>query len=123
MPVMLQIIYDANCTICTQIKEYLSKLDLDSNYSFQKIQDSQIYLEHPQLNYWDCRKTIHVMDKDGRLYTSEMAVIKILEQLRYLKSISPTLKSPMSLKLIGLLYQLINSYRLNQQKNCDICRT
>ena len=76
------ILYDQNCSICTQIKNVLDIIDLDGAFTFTPISDHEVYEKYPQVNYWDARQSIHIIDKNGEVFKSEHAVIKILEEIR-----------------------------------------
>lgn len=116
------ILYDSNCSICTQIKKILGTIDFDHAFNFIPISDHEIYEKYPQVNYWSARKTIHLIDSDGQVYSSEYAVLKILDQIRFISKASPLLKTKIGIKLTALSYKLLNNYRLKKMKNCNECR-
>ena len=63
------------------------------SFEFRAIQDDSIYEGFPNLNFWDCRKTIHLADDKGQLFSSEDAVIKILEEIAIIQKASPLAKT------------------------------
>ncbi len=117
------IFYDSNCEICTQIKTLLEKVDLDKKLEFAPISDNSIYEKYQGLNYWDARKTIHLIDDEGNIHKSEQAVIKILEQLRLVSKLGPLLTTKIGIQITALAYQALNEYRLKKIKNCSECRS
>lgn len=117
------IFYDSNCSICTQIKLILEKVDFDHKFTFSPISDHSIYDRFPGLNYWDARKTIHIIDNQGDIYSSEHAIIKILEQIKLVSKLSPILTTKIGIQLTALAYRLLNNYRLQKIKNCSECRS
>jgi len=119
----MTIFYDPNCSICNQIKILLEKIDLDRKLTFRPITDQAIYETYPGLNYWSARKTIHVADQDGEIFSSEQAIIKILEQIKLFSKLSPILSTKIGLEFTALAYQLLNNYRLKKIKNCSECRS
>ena len=116
------IFYDSNCQICTQIKNLLETIDVDSKFEFAAISDHSIYVKYPKLNYWKARQTIHVIDSEGNLYSSETAIIKILDQIRYLSKFKPILTTTIGIKITALAYKLLNNYRLKKIKSCSECQ-
>ena len=119
---MMIIVFDSNCTICTQIKTVLEQIDFDQQFEFRPLNDDSIYQEYPGLNYWSARKTIHLIDNNGDIFNSEQAVLKIIEHLRYIKHLKPILVTKIGLQLTKISYQLLNNYRLSKIKNCTDCR-
>ena len=116
------IFYDSECEICTQIKSILKSVDLDGKLQFSPISDQAIYEKYEGLNYWDARQTIHLIDDDGQIHSSEQAVIKIIEQIRLISKISPILSTKLGLQVTALAYKALNKYRLKRIKNCSECR-
>ena len=96
------VFYDSNCEICTQIKDILKKIDLDGKIEFTPISDHSIYEKYEGLNYWDARKTIHIIDDNGDVFKSEQAVIKILEQIRLVSKLSPILTTKIGVQITAL---------------------
>ena len=101
---MLTIFYDQNCSICRNIKFSLDLIDFNRSFEFRAIQDDSIYKDYPNLNYWDCRKTIHLADDKGQLFSSEDAVIKILEEIAIIQKVSPLAKTFLVKNLKSRLY-------------------
>lgn len=118
----MRILFDPNCSICTQIKFILSGLDIDGQFTFTPITDHEIYQHIEGLNYWEARKTIHVIDKDNKVYKSEHAVLKILEQIRLVKKLGPILSTQLGIKLTAIAYQALNEYRLRKIEDCPDCQ-
>ena len=119
---MLTIFYDQNCSICRNIKFSLDLIDFNRSFNFRAIQDDSIYEEFSNLNFWDCRKTIHLADDSGEIFSSEDAVIKILEEIALIQKASPLAKTYLGKKLVKAGYTALNNYRLRSQKNCEECR-
>ena len=115
------ILYDANCDICCKIKEALIKIDFDNRFNFTPISDHQIYDQYEKVNYWDARKTIHIIDDEGNVYKSEYAVIKILDQIRLLSKLNPLLTSKIGIQVTAQAYKLLNNYRLKKIQDCTDC--
>ena len=117
------IFYDPNCEICTQIKTLLETIDVDKKLSFEPITNDEIYSKYEGLNYWSARKTIHILDDEGNIYSAEDAIIKIIDQMRLLSRLNPILTTKAGLKFTALAYKALNNYRLNKMKNCQDCRS
>jgi len=118
---MITIFYDLNCPLCTKIKAFLKLIDIDDKFAFRPIQDESIYLDFPQLNYWDCRQTIHVVNNSGELFSSENAVLEIIDRVKIIKKGSIFFKTKLGKYFISLLYTALNKYRLELQKYCTDC--
>ena len=116
------ILYDSNCSICTQIKGVLDTIDFDNAFTFTPISEHEIYEKYPQVNYWDARQSIHIIDENGDVFKSEHAVIKILEKIRLVSKASPILKTKIGLNITALGYKLLNEYRLKKMTDCNDCR-
>ena len=116
------ILYDPNCSICRKIKTILSEIDLDHAFVFTPITDEEVFTQNPSLNYWDVRKTIHIIDDQGHIFKSEHAVIKILEKIKLLKKLGPVLTTKVGLKMTKIGYEALNQYRLRQKENCSECQ-
>lgn len=118
---MITIFYDLNCPLCTKIKAFLKLIDIDDRFSFRPIQDDSIYLDFPQLSYWNCRQTIHIVDSSGEVFSSENAVLEIIDRVKVIKNGSVFFKTKLGKHFISLLYTVLNKYRLELQKDCPDC--
>ncbi|MBT6324644.1 MAG: DUF393 domain-containing protein [Bdellovibrionales bacterium] len=118
---MITIFYDLNCPLCNKIKTFLKLIDIDNKFTFRPIQEESVYLDFPQLNYWDCRQTIHIVNNSGEVFSSENAVLEIIDRVKVIKSGSFFLKTNLGKHLISLLYTALNKYRLEIQKECPDC--
>ncbi|MAW07838.1 MAG: hypothetical protein CME61_06090 [Halobacteriovoraceae bacterium] len=118
---MLTIFYDSNCTICTNIKTSIELLDLNREIILYPIQDEKVFDLFPQLNFWDCRKTIHLVDENGTVFKEEYAIIEIFKRLPLLKNGNGIYKMVAVKKLIKSCYKYLNLYRLKKVSECDEC--
>ena len=116
------ILFDANCEICRKIKNLLESVDSDGVFQFISIQNHDVYTKYDGINYWEARKTIHIIDENNNVYKSEQAVLKILDQIRLLKPLKPLLKTKLALSVTAIAYEALNKYRLQKIKDCDDCQ-
>ena len=119
---MVTIFYDANCSICTKIKVSLELLDLERALIFRPIQDQEQLNLVPNLNSWNCRKTIHAVDLEGNIYKEEEAISLIFDNLKVIKNADNLYKAPLGKSILRVLYKYLNEYRLKQISDCDDCR-
>jgi predicted DCC family thiol-disulfide oxidoreductase YuxK len=119
---MITVFYDQNCKICRNIKFALSVLDTDRHLIFHPIQNDQIYIDFPQLNYWDCRRTIHIIDQNNQIKNGEEAIEEILNIINILNKAKPVYQSPIGRIGVKLFYKYLNEYRLKLVSECDDCR-
>lgn len=120
---MITVFYDRNCKICRNIKYALSLLDTERELIFNPIQNDQIYIDFPQLNYWDCRRTIHIINKNNQVKQGEDAVEEILNVINGIKKAKPIYQSSLGKIGLKLFYKYLNEYRLKKVSECDECRT
>lgn len=119
---MIKVFYDQNCKICRNIKYSLSLLDTERQLIFHPIQNDQIYSDFPDLNYWDCRRTIHIIDQQGQVKSSEDAVEEILNVIKLTKKAKPVYQSQLGKLGLKLFYKYLNEYRLKKVSDCEECR-
>ena len=98
-------------------------IDFDRQIIFRSIQDDQIYIDFPKLNYWDCRKTIHIIDQKGQIKSSEDAIITIFDALKGISKTNKLYSSPVGKIAVKLSYKYLNEYRLKKVDECEECRT
>ncbi len=98
-------------------------IDLERQIIFRPIQDDQIYNDFPQLNYWDCRKTIHIIDQNNQVRSSEDAIITILDVIRGINKTNKLYSSSVGRVAVKILYKYLNEYRLQKVDECEECRT
>lgn len=118
---MITIFYDENCLVCTRIKKVMRVMDLDNQFKFKSLNDDSIYTEYPSLNYWDCRKTIHLIDQNGSTFISEHAIIEIIRRIRLINKTVSVFESTLGNVMLKLLYRLLNNYRHKLQSDCASC--
>ncbi len=118
---MITIFYDENCLVCTKIKKVMTMMDFDNQFEFKSLHDNSIYTKYPTLNYWDCRKTIHLIDERGVIFTSENAVVEIIRRLRLLNKSVTIFESTLGKLMLRSLYGLLNNYRHKLQSDCASC--
>ena len=120
---MITVFFDQNCRICRNIKFALSMIDSERQLIFRPIQDDQIFIDFPQLNYWDCRRTIHIINKKDQVRNGEEAVEEILNVINIVNKAKPVYQSPLGKAGLKLFYKYLNEYRLKKVSDCDDCRT
>lgn len=115
------ILFDSKCSICCQIKEIISILDKNSLIKFVSLYEFNFDQRNDGLNFWDARKTIH-------LITPRNEVLKGDDVIHYLLELSPIFKTLpilhqnfLSSRAIKSGYEMLNAIRLNRMKNCDTC--
>ncbi len=118
---MIYVFYDSNCSICTNIKTSIEVLDVHREIILYPIQDEKVFDLFPQLNFWDCRKTIHLVDENGTVFKEEYAVIEIFKRLPLLKNARGIYKTMAVKNLIKNSYKYLNQYRLKKVSECDEC--
>ena len=120
---MITVFYDQNCQICRNIKSALYLLDSQRQLIFHPIQNDDIYKNYPSLNYWDCRRTIHIIDQNGQVKSGEQAVEEILNILELINKAKPIYQSSFGRIGLKLFYKYLNEYRLKKVGECKECRT
>ena len=120
---MIIVFYDRNCKICRNIKFALSLIDSERELIFNPIQNDQIYIDFPQLNFWDCRRTIHIINQKNQVRAGEDAVEEILNVINIINKARPLYQSTLGKIGLRLSYKYLNEYRLKKVSDCDECRT
>ena len=116
------ILFDSDCDVCTKIKHMIERIDTTSRIKFISIHDHEVYKKFKDINYWDCRKTIHIIDESNTIHTGEEAVIYLISFLKITKPASFIAKTWAGKVFIRQFYTLLNNYRLNNLKACQSCK-
>ena len=116
------ILFDPNCRLCNQIKLLIELIDFESKLNFISIYDHQLYHCFNKINFWDCRKTIHIIDQNANLHSGENAVFFLINFFKITKPIRFITKNKLGKILVKQLYFLLNNYRINSLKNCPSCK-
>ncbi len=116
------ILFDSKCPICDKIKGLISIVDIKNDIHFCSIHEKEIYNEIPEINYRDCRKTVHLVDQNGRVYTGEGVVEYLFDRYSWSKKFSKLYKSRFGNWALKKIYQELNDYRKSRSKNCQVCQ-
>jgi predicted DCC family thiol-disulfide oxidoreductase YuxK len=65
---VLTVLYDGECTICKGTAEKLKTLDKNNRLALIPLQSPLVRDKYPALKLVELRKSIHVVDKDGKVF-------------------------------------------------------
>lgn len=118
------VIYDGNCSFCTEQVRRLRKWDGGNRLAFVSLHDPFVQQEYPDLTHEELMKQMYVVNrKNGAAYGGARALRYLARRLPRLWWIMPILHIPLTLPLWQWLYLSIAArrYKLHSQSanNCD----
>lgn len=109
-----KILYDAECSMCSNFAKYLKKFDI--NEIFNMISLQEYCREQDTYTYDELMKEIHLLGKCGEIFKGGAAVNQILVEIPQLKPFRWMLNNSFSKKTVAMAYSGLDYFR--RCKNC-----
>lgn len=103
----LVIFYNAECSVCTRLKERLEKSAAAAELQFLDANTAEL---PPGLNRVEVLEDVYIID-DGVVYRAGYAIPRIARRFRSLRSIAPLLDVPPGIWIVRIGYRLLADHR------------
>ena len=100
----------------------ISLFDLRDQVAFASIHDHDVYKEIPGINFWDCRKTVHLGDENDQVYVGPEVVEYLLDHYPVVRRLELFYKSKLGRLVIKRFYDELNELRKAHTKDCEACQ-
>jgi Uncharacterized protein conserved in bacteria len=115
------ILYDKECHLCIRFMESFQRIPETNKYSFIPIQDENIFSTYPQLNQEECFETLHLIDKDEKIWKGGEAISLLIEQFPLVSKFKWLIEKDMGKKTVKIFYDVVNKYRKAIKRSCPKC--
>ena len=107
------VLYDYQCAFCQKSKTIVEKLDWFKNFSFHPLEDPQIQKKFPKQTQNLCFQKIHVLHKNGSLYSGADGIVKICLGVPLLFFLGLFFSFPLFKEFARWIYSIIAKERYN----------
>jgi len=116
------ILFDPHCPICQQIKNLLILMGFKKNIRFVSVYDQKVYQKYPELNFWECRKVVHLLSPTGSVFKGEGIITYLLDSSKGISRYAILYKNPLAKTFFKLSYIVLSDLRDKLSKECPTCQ-